>query len=308
MRPSIAASLVLTTALSLAACGGDDGGGDDGSSMIDAGEQGVDASLDGFVELLGVDYTIAPGSEPYRCATLTVTEDLYIRALVDRSPAGTHHTVLSVGPADGTDRAGYNCSVGDNEMQMLFASGVGSDAFRFPDGVAIKVAAGQQLKINVHLYNGSQEPLSGRAAALVELVPAAEVAGLELAEMVFAGTLAISLKNDGEPKESRGTCGMKTATLVNVWPHMHQLGRHMKVTVAGQTIHDAAFDFEEQKNWPVDLAVTAGQEMVVTCTHVNDTDINPVTWGDSSDKEMCFAGFYRYPAVGGGMFCDIIGL
>ena len=37
--------------------------------------------------------------------------------------------------------------------------------------------------------------------------------------------------------------------------------------------------------------------MTVECTYVNQTG-QTVRWGESSDDEMCFGGFYRYPAIG----------
>ena len=45
----------------------------------------------------------------------------------------------------------------------------------------------------------------------------------------------------------------------------------------------------------------AGDEIRVTCDFVNNTG-SLVTFGDSSDKEMCFAGLYRYPAANAGLF------
>ena len=43
-------------------------------------------------------------------------------------------------------------------------------------------------------------------------------------------------------------------------------------------------------------------ESGVQCTHKNTTQAD-VHFGDSSLAEMCFAGVYRYPAIGGFFIC-----
>jgi hypothetical protein len=88
---------------------------------------------------------------------------------------------------------------------------------------------------------------------------------------------------------------------------MHQLGRHQKLHVIHDgrvaTLHDQPFTFNEQAYdvmTPI-AQVTAGDEVRVTCTYVNDTGAT-VGWGDSANQEMCFAGLYRYPAANAGAF------
>jgi hypothetical protein len=36
-----------------------------------------------------------------------------------------------------------------------------------------------------------------------------------------------------------------------------------------------------------------------------NTSGSPINFGDSSDDEMCFVGFYRYPATGANLFSCI---
>jgi hypothetical protein len=78
---------------------------------------------------------------------------------------------------------------------------------------------------------------------------------------------------------------------------MHQLGKEMVLTVNGDRVSEiGAFSFMEQKNYPTERQVSNGDEIGVTCKY-NESDVD-VTFGDSSNKEMCFVGFYRYPATG----------
>jgi hypothetical protein len=208
------------------------------------------------------------------------------------SPIGTHHLVLSVGEPDGPDGT-TSCSFIQNQGTLLFASGVGTDDFNFPDGVALPVQAGQQLFVNVHTFNASTHDLSGTSGVAVKKVEQADT----MAEFTFAGTVNIFIAaNDPSPQAS-GTCPIEQdATILNWWPHMHQLGNHMLVELNGDPVHDMDFNFMEQVNYPTTRQVSAGDEIAVTCSY-DESPVN-VTFGDSSNKEMCFVGFYRYPATG----------
>jgi hypothetical protein len=75
---------------------------------------------------------------------------------------------------------------------------------------------------------------------------------------------------------------------------MHQIGFRQIIEVNGEEVLNERFFFEEQVNYPTNRQLSAGDTITVTCTHVNDTG-ELVTFGESSNQEMCFAGFYRYP-------------
>ena len=89
---------------------------------------------------------------------------------------------------------------------------------------------------------------------------------------------------------------------------MHQLANHQKFVVshtAGSpdTLLDSAYPFAEQKFYPMaTYDANAGDPIHVTGTYRNDNTTNPaggaVTFGDSSQNEMCFNGYYKYPAGG----------
>jgi hypothetical protein len=296
----IRSSLALTS-LALAACGSDSGGGGDDTPGPDADTSVTpDADNTDFIELIGRDWTIPAGQEIYKCVRAQVTEDVYISVFRSPVPLGEHHTVLTVKDAlEGGDQVGeYDCDVGELDTAMLYASGVGTDDLAFPDGVAIKVTAGQYLNLNLHLFNANpSEPLSGRSKILVK--PVAAVPPEKEAEMVFAGTFLVAIPPGGG--SARGGCTFtRPATIMTYWPHMHQHATHQKVDmVVGGTplvLHDQPFDFEEQTNFvlPTPLQVNAGDSIDVTCTYTNDTD-SFILWGDSSNREMCFTGLYRYP-------------
>jgi len=102
-------------------------------------------------------------------------------------------------------------------------------------------------------------------------------------------------------------------TLVSVTPHMHMLGTHMKVTAQSTEMGDVImlddpYSFDEQvvKVVPELIPMKAGDRIRVDCTY-NNTTGGTVTWGDSSLKEMCISGHFRYPVVDEGIFCGGFG-
>jgi len=124
--------------------------------------------------------------------------------------------------------------------------------------------------------------------------------------MMFSGTININIPSDNMPHNATGGCTAPTDWHVfTLWPHMHQTATHQKwsYTHAGQNhvLLDDAYMFEEQKNYPIaDTLIAKGDTIQTVCTYVNNTGVT-MTFGDGSDKEMCFTGMYKYPA-GGNLF------
>jgi hypothetical protein len=303
-------TLAFTGLVTFAACGssgggGDDDGDDDDTTTPDANTwtPPPDADLTGYTELIGRDWTMAPG-ERYKCIRIQAAQDMYIQSFQAQAPQGTHHTVVTIkdqlGGQGGSDLGEYECEVNTLDLQMLFASGVGTDALTFPDGVAMKIEAGQYINLNLHLFNtqGSAD-LSGHSGVWVKTIPVDQV--VQEAEMVFAGTMDFTIEAGMTGEASGGCTFNQPATIMTYWPHMHQIATHQKVTltVGGQqmVIHDEPFSFEEQKNYTLDppIQVQSGDSINVVCSYDNTAGEEDVTFGDSSNTEMCFTGLYRYP-------------
>ncbi len=306
---------ILSLPLALALVGACSGGGNDGDpGAADGGEAGVadggpaggdgapggaDADIPSgdWSRLIEGTWEIPPATEFYKCARLTVQEDCTIRAFRSIGPLGTHHTVLTVGAPNGPDGI-TDCSAGTNADTMIFGSGVGESRFEFPDGVGVKIPAGQQLVLNLHLFNVSDTAITGTSGTDVQLTTAANVE-FE-AESVLMGK-AVGLTVPPGSSEQVGTCTMsQDFTLLTVAPHMHQMGAHMTVEAvrggASTMLHDEVYDFYDQKLYELDqpISMSEGDSIRVTCGY-NNTTPNTVGFGDSSNQEMCFAGMYRYP-------------
>jgi len=254
------------------------------------------------VEIIGRDWTVPAGMEMYKCVGIQVDRDMYVSEFQTENPLGEHHTVLTVtdqlGGLGGTKLGEYDCDVLTLDLQMLFASGVGTDSLAMPQDVALRVNKGQYLNLNLHLFNTTDADItahSGIIATLVDAVPADHEA-----EMVFTGTFNINVQ-PGQTVTTGGGCTFtKDATLFTYWPHMHQHATHQTVTLTqggvATKMHDADFDFREQKNYGLtpEIQIHSGDSIRTDCTYTN-TGSSTLTWGDSSTAEMCFTGLYRYP-------------
>ena len=255
--------------------------------------------------LLTGDWTMPPGTEGYVCARETTTEDLYVGGFEAINPPGTHHTLLTMGPPNAPDGV-TDCSAAVNHTQSLFGSGVGTDPLTFPSGVGFRIPAGTQLLLNLHLFNTTEEALSGTSGTRAVVMAEADL--VHEVEGVLAGTLGLSIPA-GETTQHTGYCTMSgDVTILAVAPHMHQLGVHEKIVAESASLgevvlHDEPYSFEEQSYELIEpLELLEGERVRVECTHHNTTAAD-VFFGDSSLQEMCFGGLYRYPALGGYFIC-----
>jgi hypothetical protein len=250
--------------------------------------------------LVTADWELAPGDERYFCQRVTLTQDVYFSAIRAINPPGTHHTALTAEPGtafapDGLTECGSALS-----PQGIFGSGPGTDPVFYPDGVGLKLRAGQQVLLNLHVFNVSAETLRGTSGT--EIVKTTPDMIEHVAESLLAGPTFLNLPA-GQETTVTGTCTMtQDTTLFAVQPHMHQLGIHMRgvaeSSVAGtKVLHDGAFDFEQQLVYAIEpVQMLAGDVVTVECTFDNTTQAT-VGLGESSNAEMCFMVLHRYPAA-----------
>ena len=257
----------------------------------------------GYVPLVTGDWTMDPGHEGYWCVRATAQEDLYIKSFKPIAPRGTHHTALSLSGGPGSDGA-YPCKASDAGFKLLFGSGLGTEPFTLPEGVAFKLPAGEQVVLNLHLYNTGDTPIGGTSGIEIERIAAEDV--VHEAETIYALNFNVNVTPGSSA--TTGKCKLDSdSTLFGVFPHMHKLGSRMTGTAlhGDQQIvfHDAPYNFEEQLNYSITpLQLSRGDSIQYTCGFTNPTG-ETVTFGDSTDKEMCVLGVYRYPATGTVSLC-----
>ena len=248
---------------------------------------------DEYIPLITADWTLPSGREAYVCSTRTLTQDTYAGSLRPIGPPGTHHTVITLGPPDGPDRDSFWCGP---EFGDFWTSGLGTGEIVLPDGVALLAPAGLQLRLSLHLFNAGDAPLSGTSGLEIRRLPPSRV--VHEAHVTSHGPYAFSIPPDGLPHTAMHQTSLGDRTLVALFPHMHQLGRHFRARIltagGATTLWDDDYQFESQELAPLpSVAVHAGDQLETACTWVNTTSA-PVTWGDSSRAEMCFSILMSY--------------
>jgi hypothetical protein len=258
-----------------------------------------------WTSLIGESWRLAPGDEGYWCKRVTVAEDIWVTGFRAIAPAGTHHTTLgkdSGGP-DGT----FRCGGFSTGSELLFGSGVGTDETLLPTGIAVKLAAGEQILLNLHVYNTGAEPLAETSG--IEILAVDPAAVEHEAAFVLAGVAGGLTVPPGESTQT-GTCTPRSAvTLLSVGAHMHTKGVHQRVTAyptadAPVVLSDAPYDFSEQTGVWLDapFVLPAGGHVEVTCTYRNET-ARTLVFGEGTEDEMCYAGLYHYPRFRTGSTC-----
>lgn len=306
--------------VSFAACG-DDATDEMASSGTDAGAAEPDAAAmpdahrppqtgflsdagDGWLTLIEAEWELPANTESYVCARVTVPRDVYLNEFTPITPFGTHHTLLSLNDTPDAEDGVTDCGAGENGRQSIYGSGVGTEPRTMPEGIAMRLPAGSQLLLNLHLFNSTDEPIPGRSGTLVRTVDEADVE--HVAEGLLAGPLQLEIPTGRVTQTGRCTF-QDDSTIIGVGPHMHQTGVYMKVVANSSedgevVLFDGPYDFESQLQYPVDFVrMREGDTVEVECTYQNDSG-RTIGFGDSSTDEMCFAGVVRFPAQNAGTF------
>ncbi len=262
----------------LAACGGPNAG-DDTQDIPDAPGQ-----VNAWSTLIDKNWSLQPNSEnENELQIITLERDLVVGGIRPIAPPGTHHTLLFRG-LSGTN--------------AIYASGVGTGELMFPPGKGLRLTKGTALGVQLHIYNTGDDVLTGLSGVEVLEVDSATVT--EEIDMFLPGPKDGDLSIPIGVSTQSGTCTVnQPQTLFALFPHMHQWGVRLKttLTVGGvdQVLHDADYDFEHQdvKTF-TPITLSAGDKIKTECTYNNDTGA-PLTYGESSETEMCYSLMYRYP-------------
>lgn len=292
----------------LAACsshGPNLGGGDAGTGGGGSGDMALPPGATSE-RLISSDFMVAPGTEDYQCQRITMQKDVNIVRITPVSPLGVHHEVVAIDPSGQPDgvtlqsKDSKACPPIGTNWTTLFASGVNSNALQMPDKVALQVKAGQQIILNLHLFNATKDPIVSSAAIDVATVP--DLTGYQLAANPFVGNINFTVPQGGGT--IHGQCTVSNDThLFAVFPHMHTTGTHIKITAGSTVVWDQDYDFTDQKigfapNWQapqpiVDIA--KGDSIGVDCTY--GAAGAGKRFGESTTDEMCFGISFIYPAI-----------
>jgi hypothetical protein len=229
--------------------------------------------------------------------------------------AVVHHWLLYVEHANSADGdvepcplagpTGFLCGQASTRA-LITGWAPGRQDFRLPAGVGLELPApGSLLALELH-YNNSTSGMTAQDQSGAEICVTSKFR-TNTAGVTWLGTQSINIPAHMQGTAS-GTCkplrmGIGAADPIHIlysWPHMHKLGRHLKSVVqraaGGQDIlYDGDFSFEFQVSYDSPLLLQPGDSLTTTCSYENSTD-GSVSFGQSTDKEMCFNFTYAWPA------------
>ncbi len=262
------------------------------------------------------DYPLAAeGSDIYRCFVIPTkfTEDHYIGALEVRpgNRKVVHHVIVhfdTTGAARELDARdpgpGYTAfgGVGFRSSGMIGGWAPGILPSFLPDGIGRLVPKGADLVVQVH-YHKSGKPETDRTK--VGLYFARGTVDKKLRAWPLAKLMLRIPPGDSNYVAHASLTIPHDVTAYRVTPHMHLLGRDMKLTATlpdGSVlplVHVANWDFNWQTSYTFStpLQLPAGTRVDLEAHYDNSSGnpLNPnnppklVKWGEQTTDEMCLA-------------------
>jgi Copper type II ascorbate-dependent monooxygenase, C-terminal domain len=211
------------------------------------------------------------------------------RAVIDNEQALHHFLLFNAGGpvSDGSIAVGLPVHP-TGELLQGWAPG-GSDLYFSPDiGTEMLGSNGYTLEMHYNSSDFSAADASGVEICVTPNKPTNVITRSWLGTDAILGSTSAS-----------GTCTPSSGERIHIvlgTPHMHLTGRHMKVVVnrrsgMQEVVHDEAFAFENQRDYPEDIWLEPGESISTTCTFSA-----PAVFGQGTSQEMCYWFAMHYPA------------
>jgi hypothetical protein len=267
-------------------------------------------------------YHLAPeGEDVYREFVMpqVYDEDKFITSLEfqPQNRAVVHHVVLyfdptgrSAGMDNKEKEPGYSVSgagIGVFGEQFVQAWVPGGTPYALPKGTAYRLKKGSRIVIQVHYHkDGKMEEDQSRVS--VRFAPAGQVQQ-ELRTVGMINPVFLLKPGDAHQEVHVGFTLPVNATIWSVFPHMHLLGREMKITATLPDgvakplvwVNDWDFNWQETYRYKTPVHLPKGTRVDLVAVYDN-SERNPrqpthppalVHWGEQTTDEMCI-GFLQY--------------
>lgn len=206
----------------------------------------------------------------------------------------TSHADGDLAPCDSIEAAAY--------VLAGFAPGTGD--VTLPADVALALPSGPKsgLILEVHYDDPGQIELLDRTGVRVCTIAPGTRAHTAAAHTT--GSEAVCIPSGAKDFEISGTCNPRTDMgeihVLRIWPHMHQLGRRLQVTLkhadgSTVTLFDEDFSLYAQQPPAQDVVLQPGDALLTSCFYDND-GIFSVPYGVSATDEQCYAFVTAWPA------------
>lgn len=249
------------------------------------------------------EYSLAPGDERYVCTThRSPPEEVGIVEVQQTPGLAVHHVAVfqtTIDEPEGT----FDCPVLVKQSWLpIWASGAGGAGLTMPEGVAFKIRPNTQYLVQYHLLNAGDAPVTERSVVSLRYDP--EPDALEAAGLFALGSFDFSIPPGATDHSETVSCASPLDMhAFAAFPHMHQLGTQIRFdrgaseAQAAMTYEKNPWQFGNQPMDPMDIVISEGEFLRAQCRWRNDGDA-PVTYGESSNDEMCFFIIFYYPFEG----------
>jgi mono/diheme cytochrome c family protein len=259
-------------------------------------------------------YTVAArAGDVYRCFSVPTSfaEDRYFigAEIVPGNSKIVHHVLAMVDPAGASARLGsgdgaygYPCFGGPGFRIDGYLGGwsPGSRAWELPDGVGMLLPKGARVVFQLHYHNPRLTAETDRTELRLRAASGAVTRRLQFMRV---GQFALTIPA-GAPRHEieAGSFVHRPMRLIAIHPHMHLLGREMKVWARMKDdsiqplIHIDDWDFNWQGFYffrtPVALPVGSWIELIAAWDNSEGNPRNPnrppraVSWGERTIDEM----------------------
>lgn len=239
---------------------------------------------------------VEPGQERYVCWAATLPDDTEV--IVDEISGeygqGTHHVffgwTLTPEPEGLTE-----CPVLFKVTWIpVYLGGVNTSPLTMPEGAGVNLETGRQLLLQLHLQNTTQDTISNRVTMRMKRIPPGEA--YTPAGIFGLDNRAISIPPYGENvwTQQMSCPATKAMNVFGVLGHMHKLGQLLEFSKNDTVVFEQPWSFDDQPITPFETTFAAGDNLQLACAHSNPSG-NTVTYGESSDTEMCAIVFFYTP-------------
>ena len=256
--------------------------------------------------------------DDYRCFIMDpeLDHDAYVTGYSVRpgQPTIVHHVILFSLESDAAEQAvqnlddaedgpGYTCYGGPGTFDgigLLAGWAPGTPATFYPDGTGPLISAGRKVVAQVH-YNLHAGFAPDRTLIDLQLSDSVTSRGLMFPAADFGLRLEPGLAyTESEAEFSTADLPVGSVKIRGVYPHMHTLGRTLRVEVErvdGSTVcvsDTPAWDFHWQRFYffedPIDIF--RGDIVRIRCGYDTTSRTDVVRWGEGTQDEMCLNGMY----------------
>lgn len=233
----------------------------------------------------------------------------------------TNADVMQALDEESPDRDGWPCfgeageGVEISGIPVVWAPGQG--VVEFPEGTGLRIAANEQIAIQVHynLANAGNIGMSDQSTIQLRLEDEVEREGFmflpdPFLDSIFEGA-PIELP-PGEPSveyawelemgPALGWLGLDSMDLYGVFPHMHEYGQSMRMAVENSgelecvaNVPNWDFNWQLQYFYEEPRTLTPADTLQVVCDFDTVGADEPVQPGWGTNNEMCLMGLYLVP-------------